>query len=331
MWMLENRTPYAAERNWTRDKQGMHVWIVAVKATFDIAPNGKLTLADEQPPPVLVPEYRGDPNTTSLRADSDLLAVKPGTDILLDACAHAPKGRLAATVPVMLRVDRLQKPLLVYGPRVYHKSLMGLTTTAPRDFVTSPIEYEAAFGGTDTGHPDPQKHRIDMRNPVGKGFAVDAKTLENRIAHSVEYPSGDPAKMGPAGFGPLTSFWSPRRERSGTYDAEWEKTKKPLLPDDYDPRCALSAPDDQRPAKPLRGGETVVLENMTPQGLLVFQLPTVVPSFITHINGRDEEHPATLVTVFVAAETMKLSLVWQTSLPVRYRDVEYLDATEIRE
>jgi hypothetical protein len=50
MFMLDNKTPYAAGRNWTRDKRGMHVWIVAVKATFDVAPNGKLTLADEQAP-----------------------------------------------------------------------------------------------------------------------------------------------------------------------------------------------------------------------------------------------------------------------------------------
>jgi hypothetical protein len=331
MWTLENKTPYAAERNWTRDKQGMHVWIVAVKATFDIGPGGKLTLADEQPPPVLAPEYRGDPSTASLRLDSDLLAVKPGTDILLDACAHAPRGRPAATVPVALRVDRIHKTLLVHGARVYYKGAMGMTTTAPRAFVTRPIEYEAAFGGTDTSHPNPQKHRIDLRNPVGKGVAVDDKTLENQVAHSVEYPNGSPAKVGPAGFGPLTSFWSPRRERSGTYDARWEKSRKPLLPDDYDPRSALSAPDDQRPAKPLRGGETVLLENMTPDGRLVFQLPTIAPAFTTHVNGREEEHQATLVTVFVATEAMKLSLVWQTSLLVRYRDVEYLDATHIRE
>src|SRR5882757_3376971 len=98
MWLLDNKTPYAAERNWTRDARGMYVWLVAVRATFDVAPNGKLTLADEQVPPALEPKYRGDPNTTGLLFDSDLLAVKPGTDVLLDACAHAPKGRPAATV-----------------------------------------------------------------------------------------------------------------------------------------------------------------------------------------------------------------------------------------
>jgi hypothetical protein len=331
MWMLENKTPYAADRNWTRDKRGMHVWIVAVKATFDIAPGGRLALADEQVPPALLPEYRGDPLETSLRFDADLLAVKRGTDVLLDACAHAPEGRPARTVAVSLRVERIHKTLLVHGTRVYYRGARGLTTSAPTPFVTQPIHYESAFGGKDTSHPDPAVHRIDARNPVGRGFTLDDRRLENQLAHAIEYPSGDPAKLGPASFGPITSFWSPRIERAGTYDASWERSKKPLLPDDYDDRCAQSAPDDQRPASPLRGGESVLLENMTPEGRLFFQLPRITPTFTTHVNGREEAHAATLTSVFVAVEEKKLCLTWQTSLLVRSRDVDYLDSTEIDE
>src|SRR5688572_3450642 len=100
MWTLKNRTPYAAERNWTRDKRGVHQWIVAVKATFTIAKDGKLSLSDEQVPPVLAPEYHGEPGMSSLRYDSDLLRAKPCTDVIVDACAHAPRGKKAARVPV---------------------------------------------------------------------------------------------------------------------------------------------------------------------------------------------------------------------------------------
>src|SRR5882757_4991489 len=113
MWALRNRTPYAAERNWTRDKSGRHHWLVAVQATFDIGATGALRLADEQPPPVLEATYRGDPATSSLVRDSDLLAFKPLTDVVLDACAHAPKGRPAGTVPVSLRIGDLEKTVLV--------------------------------------------------------------------------------------------------------------------------------------------------------------------------------------------------------------------------
>jgi len=50
MWMIDNDTSYGSERNWVRDKNGLHLWIVAVKATFDVSPNGPLKLADEQKP-----------------------------------------------------------------------------------------------------------------------------------------------------------------------------------------------------------------------------------------------------------------------------------------
>ena len=331
MWALTNRTPYAAERSWTRDKQGAHTWLAAVKATFDIGTNGKLTLSDEQPPPLLEPEYRGDPATTSLRLDSDLLAPKPATDVLVDAYAHAPRGKAEPTVPVTLRIGALEKTLLVHGTRVYYSGAVGLAASKPRPFVSRPIHYEWAFGGADTSHPDPQKHRMDARNPVGRGFAMDTRRWEGQEAHAVEYPHGSPGKVGPAGFGPIASFWSPRLARAGTYDAAWEKSKKPLLPDDYDDRYALSSPDDQRLSQPLRGGETVGIVNMTPRGFLAFELPQIVPTFRTRFGRRSENHRATLVTLAIGVEEMKLSLVWQTSLRVRNGDADYLDETVIGE
>ena len=331
MWALKNRTSYAAERNWTRDKQGVHHWLVAVKATFDIRPGGKLSLADEQPPPVLAPEFRGDPAKSSLRLDSDLMAVKPGTEILIDGCAHAPKGRPAATVPVSLRIGDIEKTLVVHGPRAYYRGAMGMTTTSPIPFATQPIHYEWAFGGADTSHPDPRRHRIDSRNPVGKGFTVDPARLERQPAHAIEYPNRPPEKAGPAGFGPICSQWSPRLERAGTYDARWEKSKKPLLPDDYDERFALCAPDDQLARRPLRGGETLTIVNLTPSGAERFDLPRIELAFATKIAGRSEAHGPTLTTVFVDTEVAQLSLVWQSVLRVPARDVDYLDDTTIEE
>jgi hypothetical protein len=332
VWVVDNRTPYAAERSWLRDKAGAHHWLVAVQATFDVASSGALTLADEQQPPPLEPAYRGAPASSSLVRDSDLLAIKPSTDVIVDAAAHAPKGRPAPTVNVSLRIDDMEKTLLVHGTRVYYQGVVGLTASAPRPFLTAPIRYEDAFGGADTRHPEPHRHRIDARNPVGRGFAVDPKTLVDTQAHAVEYPRGNPAKVGPAGFGAIASFWSPRLERAGTYDGAWERSKKPLLPEDYDETFALSAPDDQRPAKPLRGGETVTLLNMTPAGALRFQLPRIHLAFATRISGRIEHHRApTVATVFIAPERMKLQLVWQSTLRVNHRELDYLDDTVVSE
>ena len=58
MWMVLNETPYAADRNWAIDKHGAKSWIVAVRATFDVLPDGSTQIAAEQPPPEL-PEQLG--------------------------------------------------------------------------------------------------------------------------------------------------------------------------------------------------------------------------------------------------------------------------------
>src|SRR5262245_29118981 len=104
MWAINNRTPYATGRNWTRGKTGAHYWIVAVKATFTVTPYGPLKLADEQTPVILAPEYYGEPGVSSLKYDSELLAIKPATDVLVNAFAHAPGGRPTPQVPVSLRI-----------------------------------------------------------------------------------------------------------------------------------------------------------------------------------------------------------------------------------
>ncbi|WNG20909.1 DUF2169 domain-containing protein [Cystobacter fuscus] len=331
MWGLKNRTAYAAERNWTRDKNGVHWWLVAVKATFNITPGGRPILADTQLPPVLVPEYFGEPGRSSLRYDSDLLAAKPGSELLVIAHAHAPHGRPVPTVPVSLRIERLHKELLVHGERIYESGWRNVTVTRPQSFTTRPIRYEFAFGGSDLSDPDPQKHRTDERNPIGRGFARRAAHVVGKLAHAIEYPRGDPAEMGPAGFGPIDPSWMPRRALAGTYDERWEQSKKPLLPDDFDPLFALSAPADQRLDKPIIGGERVELLNMTPDGALIFELPRISISCTTRIGMRSEKHSARVVTVLVEPEERRLFLVWQSVLRVAAPDADYLDETEIVE
>lgn len=61
MWALQNTTPFAAGRTWSRDINGWHQWIVAVKATYRFNDRGDIALADEQPEPVLAPEYLVSP------------------------------------------------------------------------------------------------------------------------------------------------------------------------------------------------------------------------------------------------------------------------------
>lgn len=331
MWSLKNSTPYAAERNWTRDRAGAHWWLVAVRATFDFDASGRLRLADEQLAPLLAPEYFGEPGTSSLECDADLLAVKPGTDLLLNAHAYAPRGAATQTVPVGFRLDSLEKQLLVHGERTYEKRLRGLKLTPPQPFITQELRYECAYGGTDLSDPNPAEHRMDERNPVGRGVARRSDTLLGSKAHCIEYPGLAPAKAGPAGFGAIDAAWLPRRALAGTYDAEWEKKKKPLLPEDYDPAFTLSAPVDQRTPRPLVGGERLALSNLTREGHAEFELPKLSFALVSRFGRRERPHGALLTRVLVEPTEQRLSLVWQSALRVAAPDADYLDETQISE
>jgi hypothetical protein len=332
MWATENRTPYAVDRNWLRDKHGRHHWLVALRASFDIEPNGKLKLADEQVPPPLAPEYRGEPAKTSLRWDSDLLYRKPCTDVVAEANAHAPGGRERTTIAVRMRVGPIDKELIVYGPRMFYASVSGISTTAPEPFLSRPVIYEWAYGGMDMRDPNPANHGLYEENPVGRGFTLNPDVLVGTPAPAIEYRGLALSKVGPAGLGPIEASWLPRRRYAGTYDAAWVKNKKPLLPDDYDDLYGSCAPKDQRPLRPLRGGEPVELTNLTVDGTLRCSLPALAFAFETHFGKRAKQHDDVLLTtVFLQPELRKLSLTWQSALVVAASDVDYLDKTIITE
>ena len=52
-----------------------------------------------------------------------------------------------------------------------------------------PITYERAFGGVDQEDPNPRKHRIDSRNPVGTGVATRKRNLIGKPAHNNVSPA----------------------------------------------------------------------------------------------------------------------------------------------
>lgn len=330
MWAIVNYTPYRVGKSWVRDKDGVHEWIVAVKGTFDIKPNGGLMLADEQLEPLLLPEYYGEDGTSSLRYDADLVSSKPTTDLILNATAYAPKRRPSKSFKVSIRVGPIYKVIRVVGHRRWKRGLLGLKPTVIKPVTDLPIIYEHAYGGYDQTDPDPKKQRMDTRNPVGCGVVARASHREGRSLPNFEYPKGSLEKTGPAGFGAIDSYWSPRRELCGTYNEAWERHRRPLLPGDWDPRSLLCSPEDQRPDRHLRGGEPVELVNLTPAGLLRFTLPKVHVTFSTRIDGRPVEHRSKLSTVIIEPDHPRVIMVWQSSLSCP-ADVDYLDETIVRE
>lgn len=336
MWAINNRTPYAAERNWVLDKNAEKSWVVAVKATYDIGPDGTTRLADEQELiPLYSPEYSAEPGKSSLIYEADLLGPKQNTDVILNGNAYAEHGKPTTNVNVSLTVKNMTKRLLVFGDRYWRRgALGGLSMSSPKPFTSMPLVYERAFGGWDARPEDPAKHRLDPRNPIGKGFAVEEENLLDQALPNVEYPkqliSSWKDRPYPAGFGPVASYWTPRKEFAGTYDEKWQKQRFPLWAEDFDIRFNQCAPPDQQVTGFLRGGERVDLINLSPGGRLSFMLPKVSPFFVTKFGKDSVEHRADLHTVILEPEYPRVIMVWYSSLPC-HRRVDELDVTVISE
>lgn len=330
MWEVRNETPFAADRIVVIDKHGARAWVVVIKATFDIQPNGTLKNADEQLPPTIAPEYRGKDGESSLVYEQDLIAAKPSTDVYLNAVAHAPHGRPCTELVVGLRMPWGQKTLAVRGDRVWERNLMGVVEPSPpRPFVEMPIIYERAYGGYDKQDPDPGQHRLYPGNPVGTGMFTRGAHRLGKLMPNIELP-GKPFDAGPAGFGALCSYWEPRISFQGTYDAHWIEHRRPLLPADYDPRVLQCAPLDQQ-APHLRGGERFGLVNMNPRFPAIdFELPKHYFGFTTAIGSKRLEHRAKINTVIIEPEHPRVMVVWQSTLECHH-DIDDIDFTLVTE
>src|SRR5439155_2428396 len=319
MWALDNRTPFAAERTWVRDRDGAEVWLVAVKGTFNISSDGNTHVDEKQAEVQLAPKYSGEPGKSSLLYDSDLPRTKVTTDIILNGHAYAPRGEPTKSVRVSFRVGDLTKSLQVTGDRVWKGFGPFVWRSSCHPFIKMPITYERAFGGMELKSKNPKRHKWDRRNPVGTGFARSrSRLIGQRVPNIHALGSGLfhwLRKPRPAGFGVVAGHWVPRVKLAGTCDEKWEAERAPLLPEDFDDRFYQCAPPDQRTARFLKGGEEVQLTNLTPGGSLSFRLPRVVLGFETDFGREPVRHRANLHTVILEPDVPRVILVWHTALP----------------
>lgn len=327
--------------------------------------DGPLQLSKKQEPIVLTDEYFAELNKSSVRQESDLSPFKPKCDVIVNATAYAPGGvpsfEFVAGVRIHSRPEEtgesglliLEKKLLVTGPRVWEKGLMGGWTLKPASTaITSlPIRYEYAFGGECRvnlddpdgnriksefrlspeqrgSHPDgpdkaPLAHTTCENNPLGVGFAdnwyLKAKKCNAIPAQQIDDPKNLVTDFGkdyaPQGFGVITKSWKQRLVFAGTYDDAWLETRWPDFPENFDMAYWNGAhPDMQIPY--LNGDEEVILTNLTPGGTLTFRLPEYQPVInVVCVNGRTLSVPANLDTLIIDPDAMRMSLVWRAVIP----------------
>ena len=325
-----NATRMAAGYNMGLEPSGRELLVVVIKGTFRFPqagePSTHFALHEKQSPLVMADTFTGKPGFSAPVYEVDFAPRKPRCDILLLGTAHAPQGRPATRVDVGLQIGGWRKSFTAVGPRHWDCGVATLRATSPEPFITQPVSYDVAYGGTDLLHPDPAQHAAYMANPVGRGFHkhlrrewVDGKPLPltEEAGQSVTDTNG---KYRPMSFGPVGRGWEPRSGLAGTYDDAWLEKHFPFLPPDFDDGYFQAAPADQQ--VPLdffkHGPMEVSLSNLTPEGHTRFTIPQLTaPVHVFPKKGEREDYSATLDTVLIEPDLQSFTLSWRVTRPLK--------------
>jgi hypothetical protein len=316
-----NLTRFVFEPLFLADEELRPLFVPVLKATFDIAPSGVLSLAPQQRPFMPEAERWEKSAEASFRLEPEGTFFKPATDVVLVGHAWA-RTRDTRELLVSFQVGPMKKDVRVVGDRTWYRSLGNIAPTAPLPFERIPLRYERAFGGWDRSHPDPARHQFDPRNPVGIGFRAGGSRFEEGLRlPNLEAPHEPLRSWGqrpaPAGFGFIAPEWQPRAALAGTHDAAWEKTRKPKLPRDFDRRFLNAAAPGLVAPGYLRGDEQVRIVHASSTGNLSFALPGTPPPRLVALRSKrldDAEIALQLDTVVVDTDAMKLVILWRGNL-----------------
>ena len=314
------------EAGWTLgfEPDGRELLVVAIKATFNIPKNGdEAELAEEQVPLTEADEFTGEPGYSATLYETDYAHRKPFCDVLLNGSAYAPRGRPTKSVRVSLRVGLMNKAFNVVGDRIWDRNIISVKPTFRRPFTRMPISYDRAYGGADK-HPDkPEKIKTYTKNPIGVGYHpysngkhLKGKPLPNteEIGKRIKSKNG---KYHPMSFGPLGRNFASRVVYAGTYDQNWLDNVIPFWPNDFDYRYFQAASQDQQIPYP-KGGEPVILQNLTPDGLTKFLIPRIsMPVIFVPYSGDYFTKKPVIDTVLIEPDHNRFMLTWRVSLPLR--------------
>lgn len=314
-----NQTGFVHQFTMGMDKAAHEYVVVVVKGTFDFpdTPGGPVRKSSEQTPLVMADTFTGAPGYSATLWETDFAFRKPRCDIVATGSAYAPGGRPVERATVGIKIGNWQKAFEVLGTREWRARGPLFMATAPQPFIRQHFSYDTAWGGTDRLDPDDKLPASYRSNPVGTGWArtrnqhlIPGLRLPNTqaVGEEIRSPFGDytPMSLGPMGRG-----WPGRIEYGGTYDDNWTKNIFPFLPPDFDERYFQMAPPDQQINAP-RGGEEVVLVNLTPNGRESFRLPPAALPITLFKGGQKayetELHPD---TVLFDPDNRRFSLVWR--------------------
>jgi len=297
----------ACEETIGLDRHGREYYVIIVKKTYtwsssgDASPTASLPVGVED-------TYDGEPGQSSPLLESELVPPKPEVDVLL--AGEIVLAQPVEQITVRLTIGRrLEKTARVFGRRLWIPTVTGgLAPSRPQPFERMPIAWTRSFGGTDAESPGVS----EPRNPVGRGMARRAQSLEGTPAPNFESPSNPltsaETRPDPVGFGPVARSWMPRVRRAGTYDAAWLEDGFPLLPTDFDEGFFNCAPEDQR-LPTYQAGEVARLREMTVDRDTAFALPPFdVPVTVIERGNQKTEGAAVADTIVIEPAERRFSV-----------------------
>ncbi|MBT8339220.1 MAG: DUF2169 domain-containing protein [Desulfatitalea sp.] len=317
---IRNTTLFDAAALPLNGPKGELLLIIIAKGTFGF--NGQTVhIAEDQAPIAYGDQYHED--SACVRYESDMAPPKSTTDIVFNATAYAPGGKPAEVVPVEVDIGPARMRMLVFGERFWnHDGILSRNyrMTSAKPFERKALVYEEAFGGMDevTG-------AFCAENLVGKGFYGPRQNLAGKPLPCIE----DPRHLirtihdhpRPKGLGFIHRAWQPRAGYAGTYDQQWQKTRCPLPPTDFDARFYNGAHPDLQCKDFLEGNEAVKLTNLTVEGQTQFQLPGLtLLSHLAYDTNNGQENETTLLmnldTLFFETDEHRFSMVWRSAVEI---------------
>lgn len=315
--LFRNYTPFPPLQFESRDEKRNDFGVIVLRGTFQIEPGKRLRLVQKQEPLVMADEYYGEPGASSIRYESSIAPYKPKTDVLLNANAYSPSGKPEKQWTAGVQFGRIKKEIQITGPRRWERGFAGWSLTPIEPVESVPVRYENAYGGS---YREGKDLKLCDENYVGTGF-VDPKTKESvRCPQILPVGYGTPEFGKPIpveGLGVVAPAWRPRRDKAGTFNVIWEKTRWPDLPEDFKFDFYNTASPGLTLPGFADGTETVQLYNLTPNHSLSFQLPRFeLATLLRFEDGRVLPGPIVLDTIHIDLPIHRVFLTWRGVIPV---------------
>ena len=242
-----------------------------------------------------------------------------GIDVFVTGTAHEPRGEAVPALRVDLQVgERFRRSIDVIGDRRWTRTRQGLVASDPEPFVSMPLDYDRAFGGT--LQADEAEFKF-THNPGGRGFYFNETQAENQPLPNLEDPDHRIVSFedhpDPICFAPYPSDGSLKMLNSVELEGEGEDTAlRRVLPTCFNqahPRLIIPAQDGPRV------GDEIVVTNVRPEGDLRFALPDVELHAHVQLESRSYVFPLHLDQIGIFCDEEKVFLSYRCV--VRYRVV----------